>query len=479
MASERRTRKQITPLLPPLALVLALLLPLVLGGAIHGRAGALEPDADRGTTADADATDADATEADVTEAWRAEIDLGGPRDGPVAVGIVRSRTIVAGAGGGDLRGDGTDVEVRALVTRSGAQAWAASYDSGETDRAVATASWRGTVYVGGSSSPATGGDSSAFVRAHRLSDGSLRWSDATSTADEDGDSETYLDIAQAGGRLFAVGRSDDVILVRAYRARSGTRLWEDSASAGFAIDETAYRVIATADRVYVLGERHTIGGRSVIFVVRGYDATTGQRLWETTMGGGIAFARGIALSGKSLVAAGHNYQLGIGADYFRAFGLSPGAGALRWTDAPYDRLIGGSWTNAVAAHANGVAVAGAVARARTLPVLRSYDPRTGALRWEGATGPIKNGEIRGLASVGGTVFAVGYASRAARVDRDDLMLRAYDANDGSIVWGRVLQLGDGDAVGSAVAASAKHVVAAGTLERPADDRDWLLIAYRR
>ncbi len=384
--------------------------------------------------------------------------------------LLRNRVVVAGRGGDD-----TDAVVAALDRRDGGQLWLEPFDDGGVERIADMATWRNSVFVVGNSEVPFGRrPRGSFVHAYALADGSMRWS----ASDELAGTTDFLRRATiAARRLFVVGTANDAILVRAYDARNGTALWEDNASPDFFAFERATQVTATAERVYVAGDRDTVLGRSAPYVVRAYDARTGERLWENTFGSQINSANGLALIDNTLVVAGDLYEIGLGLSRMEVRGLDPASGEVRWLDTPYSSFDAGSTTTALV-HINGnVVIAGSVFRARSLPVLRSYDADTGTLRWVGADGPLQRGGIAALAVADGTIVATGTAARRAR-DDGGLLLRGYD-DSGRIDWGGIANLGIGEAIGLAVATSGRHLAVAGSVERPAGDRNWVISAYRR
>ena len=80
------------------------------------------------------------------------------------------------------------------------------------------------------------------------------------------------------------GDSGADFLVRAYDVTTGNRLWEDIANKGR--DDFVQAITAGAHGVYVVGYGGNVGPDPLDFLVRAYDKTSGSLLWEDQVDNG-------------------------------------------------------------------------------------------------------------------------------------------------------------------------------------------------
>ena len=410
-----------------------------------------------------------------TSRWQVSLDTGGTRGRPAGLAIERGRVIVAGTLGGDARGDGTDAAVHAYRRTDGAPAWSRRFASENTDSVYQMVATPRTVYVVGTASSINIGGyrSSSFVLALATKTGASRWESRSVV--ETPLNESFLGASLAGGRLFAVGSANRRILVRAYKASSGRLLWEDLQPES-SESERATRVVATADRVYVVGDRDTVLGRSAPYVARAYDAATGEMLWENQFGQQVNNARGLALVDGILVVAGHYWDIGPGVRRMEIRGLDPESGEVLWSARPA-RSFSGSLTNALLELSEGSVVGGSVSRARTLPVLRFYDP-AGGVSWTADSGDLNYGVVNALTLFDGTVVVAGAAEAQDQPGSRNFWLRGHDPVAGGSLWEDLAPIGTADSAALVLGANASQFAVAGVAESAAGSQEWVVRLYR-
>jgi outer membrane protein assembly factor BamB len=97
-------------------------------------------------------------------------------------------------------------------------------------------------------------------------------------------------------------------------------------------------------------------------------------------------------------------------------------------------------------------------------LLRSYDARSGRLRWQDALDdPMADHEVRQLAVDGGRLFAAVFSSGPVDGGGSDWLVRAYDASGGGLLWQDRVDDGPLDEA-VAAAASEGRVFAVGALD---------------
>ena len=305
----------------------------------------------------------------------------------------------------------------------------------------------GRVFVSGFLDAMTG--SVALFRAYDARTGTLRWQDTIADAQASYEGGR---IALADDRLFAVVSTTRPIVatgldwvVRAYDAVTGEVLWQDDHDEG-RVDEAGD--VAVADgRVLVAGVITGPGG-SESFAVRAYDPASGELLWqhqEPEHGNDVA---------RSVLGAdGRVFVGGSASTHWLVQALDASSGAPQWSDASTEEEAFG----AVATVAD-VATAGSrVFAAGTIAghgVIRAYDAATGTLLWE----------RRELAAEGDGLALVVSGARvyAGSRLRNRMLLQALDARTGEVVWQR-----PDDEVGSRLDLVGSMLVAAGGASSPA------------
>lgn len=323
------------------------------------------------------------------------------------------------------------------------------------------------------------GTSVWIVRAYDEKSGDVIWEDLFKNGGRNAEAHA---VSAGGNRVFVGGRAESPSggsewVVRAYDASTGDLLWHDR----FGIngkDEVALSIAVLGNRLFVSG-----GGPDPLtagdWLVRAYDAGTGELLWEDQLG----TADGNFISLSITARDGRVFAAGIGktltsSDWIvRAYDAS--AGGILWED----RFDTGLGTGAVSITSNksGVFATGGIASATEgkAMIVKSYNPANGDIQWEDRVDFDESGGTGGtsVGSEGGRVYAAGSGSIESS---EDWIVRSYDSQTGEILWGDQFNLGDGVNLPFAIAAREKRVYAVGgALANVNDSLDfvWLVRAY--
>lgn len=265
--------------------------------------------------------------------------------------------------------------------------------------------------------------------------------------------------------------------VRAADATTGATLWEDRLDATGSEDRSQ-GIAIDGSRVFASGWVRT-PATGFDFVVRAYDLRTGALLWQQRIdrGGRFELAEVIAAGGGRVYAAGR--VLGAsGSSDFAVFAFDGRTGDLLWqsvTDPRGRRLTDVAW--AVSLKGDRVFAAGTIGGVSDL-LVRAYDAETGRIIWEdvvlNATNVLDN---KSLAVAGDTLYASGVMWNSA--GGGDFLVRAYDATTGALRWSDQFA-GGGVSEATALAVAGGRLIAAGYAGcDPATGGgcDWLVRAY--
>ena len=193
----------------------------------------------------------------------------------------------------------------------------------------------------------------------------------------------------------------------------GDLFWEDQFDKAGG-DDTAQAITANGTQVFVAGlDRPAVSGPSD-FLVRAYDALTGDLLWEDQVDkGGLDEALAITANGPRVFAAGKGGGVGSTTSF----------------------------------------------------LVRAYDARTGKLLWEDQLNrPMLGNRVESITTQGPRVFAAGLVQDADGTSH--FLVRAYDARTGKLLWEDQV---DEDAIGSialAISGQGDQVFAAGSVAPP-------------
>jgi glucose dehydrogenase len=265
-------------------------------------------------------------------------------------------------------------------------------------------------------------------------------------------------------------------LVGGASGAGGDLVWEDQVDKAGGPDGIN-AVAVRSGQVFAAGSgTNTAGNRD--FLVRAYQANTGVLLWEDQVdqAGDTDRAFALAVGAGEVFAAGFGTNTAGNQDFLvRAY--DPKSGALRWEDR-LDRAGFNDVAEALAVQGGRVFAAGSSERGAGNQdfLIRAYDAKTGAVLWEDQSDTAGRNDVAFALAVGaGEVFAAGFGTNAA--GNQDFLIRAYHATDGALVWeGQVDQAGLDDTA-LALAVGEGQVFAAGSGQRTAGNEDFLVRAY--
>ena len=394
--------------------------------------------------------------------WTDELHIAGGSSSVMVVAVDGGRVFAAGF----ASPNNGDLLVRAYDGKTGALLWQDQYDrANQPDNALAIAAAMGKVFVAGLAADASG-EADFLVRAYDGKTGALLWQDQYDAA---GGWDVAASIVVHGGRVFAAGQAmmpggNSDFLVRAYDAKSGQLLWHDRVdkAGGSNAFDIANAITVEGSRVFAVGYVTNAAG-NYDFYVRGYDAKSGAVLWENQRDkGGSGGDRGLtitAANGRIFAAGDTSDSLGNTDILVRTFNAE--SGLLIW-ETYYDHAGFFDWAISIVEYGGRVFVAGQVREFAFVPdfFVQAYDAATGEILWQdqhdiaGSTD-----DARAITAAGGFVFAAGGGWNAA--GNTDFLVRAYDAVTGALQWQDQLDRGAGNDYAHAIMAKGGHVFAAG------------------
>lgn len=315
-------------------------------------------------------------------------------------------------------------------------------------------------------------------------DARLRWSDVAG-----GEPHGFAwarSVAISASRVFVVGGASNglelggAFAVRAYAAKSGALLWQDAydhAGVGDvpALDDLAWDVAARAGVVVVVGSSSKTSIANALvperdWLVRAYDATTGEVLWTDSVEGDADrddLASSVAIAGDTAIVAGTVTSAANDADLVvRAHDLR--TGRLAW-QVVYDHARGSDGAVAAVVRGRTAFVVGSV----TTPgrdvdgAVWAHRVDDGTLLWSDAVGDAASNEaFVDVATDGRRVVAVGISHAGAT---SSMLVHALHPGSGATLWTDVHgQAGRGDSAFS-VTLARDSVLLAGRLTASSPD----------
>lgn len=274
----------------------------------------------------------------------------------------------------------------------------------------------------------------------------LLWEDTVSGGGPDGQANS---VVAAAGRVHVAGffssPESSVALVRTYDEATGALLWDSRVPIAFELGELALedgRLFATA----FVSRGHDLGSRE--WAVVAYDAASGTELWQDVRDDGpFGQAWSLATADGRLFAAGTG-STDASSTAFVVRALDAATGAQLWADSPGPAGADGSF--AIAVGAARVFAAGPVdGHVR----LVAYAQEDGRELWSAA-----GAELPYFGGIGGLAFAGGRVLLATDVD-DEVLVQAWDAASGALLWQRSVRPDDARETFAEVAIAADEHVA--------------------
>ena len=200
-------------------------------------------------------------------------------------------------------------------------------------------------------------------------------------------------------------------------------------------------------------------------------------LWEVQedFSGGPDLARAITLSKRTAVIVGNGGAPDDGVD-FVIQSFSKSTGAVQWTD--HVPSCCGASPVVVTSLRDTVFAAGYVAGptvGTTDVVVRAYDAPSGTLLWQNVWDAGLDDLPKAIAATPTAVVVAGYGGNTTTRPLD-LIVRAYDPVTGAILWSDQVDRGNVDDAAWAVAVGPQRVFVAATTQTPSG-RDLLIRAY--
>jgi len=311
--------------------------------------------------------------------------------------------------------------MESLISARDRLIWEDQFDLAErSDQAFGiTVSSRMAVAIGVGGTASGGLD--LLMRAYNVKTGTLEWQDQRPLASG---IMTKVVIDDVANRVFGAGYAANGpgtdFLVRAYDASTGDRLWEDVVDKGR--DDFVQDIAAGKEGVFVVGYGGNVDGSPIALLVRAYHKRTGDLLWEDQVndGGDDVAAWQVKTEGGLVLVAG---SMGHGPDQqlmLRAYDAR--SGRLAW-----DSRVPQASPGVLAVDADRVYVSGSAvgtAGGSAVAFLAAYDLHAGNLLWQ-EWSVAASDVIRGLAVAGSQVFATSDGTS---------LLRSHDVATGVLLW---------------------------------------------
>lgn len=246
------------------------------------------------------------------------------------------------------------------------------------------------------------------------------------------------DLESDGERVFAVGKTigaggTERFVVRAYDVWTGAPLWHAHHDPGPG-SSVARAVQTNLGKLFAAGSERADSGAE-FFVVRAHNARTGKFIWEDAydQGGGLSAAFAIAAGDKRVFAVGTGRRTS-GEDHFLVRTYHADSGVLLWQDS--HGLGGGENAAYTVAYLEGRVFVGGMGETREghkLLLIRAYDAWTGKVLWTRKydLGGHLNKAV-GIVAADGRVICAGDALNNEH--QAQFVLLALDARTGAWLW---------------------------------------------
>ena len=342
---------------------------------------------------------------------------------------------------------------------TGSLLWEDRHDASGFEQAFSATTLGDDVFVAGYVATPTGRD--FLLRVLDEDTGELRWQDQVNRGGDEFASGVVTDHHRlfVSGTTFTPGTGYDWIL-RAYDTRTHDLLWEDVFDLAGRADFARGTALAAGGGMVFLGGYGTNpqdqGDFNTDWVVRAYDASSGELVWQDHIPG-FSGAYTLTYHGGRLFAGGWTGTAQAQSALVRAYHARHGTRLWsRLTPGAHD--ISATYTKVVRAQGNRVFAAQSIVAEGVVfvPRVKAFDAATGALRWEDVIDDPGSNWINDLAIAAGRVFAVGYGGAQCSSGSEsncDAVVRAYGATSGTLLWKREVDLSGTDDLAHLVAAN--------------------------
>ncbi len=308
------------------------------------------------------------------------------------------------------------------------------------------------------------GEQTLLVRGYDVTTGAIQWQDRAALFSG---LIAKVVIDSTGQAVFGAGYAPDRtnpsgtdFLVRAYDAGTGQRLWENVTNIGR--DDMVEDIAASPEGVFVVGYGGNTAGQTSRFLVRAYNKRTGTLLWQDQVGDGMneAAAWQVETQDGMVFVAGSVTTNANRDAIIRAYdGLT---GALAW-----ESIYPNASPNTLVADASRVYVAGSTTGTSFTGFLAAYDLRTGSVVWY--VPAASDGYILDLAIRRSRIMALGAGG----------YMGAYQAETGILMWEHqpVRTLDGSVDLPSAIDAGSGQVFVTGTSSVALKSATWYVRAY--
>lgn len=414
--------------------------------------------------------------------WQDELHIANEDTSAAAIAVDNKRLFVAGF----VSTNNGDLLVRAYDRKTGSLLWHVQYDrANQPDNALAITTGAGQVFVAGLAADASG-MADFLVQAYDGKTGTLLWQDQH---DVSGNWDVATAVVFRSGRVFVAGQAmmpgnNSDFLVRAYDAKSGQLLWHDQVdkSGGSNAFDIASAITVDSNRVFAVGYVTNQAGH-YDFYARGYDAKSGTVLWENQrQTNTVSFDRAHAVTAANgrVFAAGDTSDVNSGNTNILVRTFDAASGQLIW-ETYYDHAGFYDMVVSIVEHNGRLFTAGQVRVSVGVSdfFVQAYEATTGEILWQDQYDISGSGDdARAITAASGFVFAVGGGWNTA--NNTDALVRIYDAATGVLQWQDQFNKNDGSDYAEAVAVKGGQLYVAGRSQEvgiPGTHSDLLIRAY--
>jgi hypothetical protein len=288
-------------------------------------------------------------------------------------------------------------------------------------------------------------------------------------------------IGIGGNTVFVTGvvrnaLANDDILTLAYDARTGNLFWEAQFDKAWGND-WGHAIAVGSNTVFVTGYGRNASGNDDI-VTLAYNAKTGNLLWEAQFdkAGGTDWGKAIAVKGNTVFVTGFGTN-SSGNEDIVTLAYDAKTGNLLW-EAQFDKAGGDDWAEAMTIGGNTVFVAGIGRNSsgnRDIVVL-AYGAKTGNLLWEAQFDKAGGDDYGEAIAVKGSILFV-FGRGLISSGNHDILTLAYDTTTGSLLWEAQFDKAGSHDFASAIAVGSNAVFVTGVGTNSSGNYDIVTVAY--